>query len=231
MRYILILIGGLLSGCAVQTGTTVRPMPPDEAQTGVYATFTEVANRVEPVAERICRGETKNVNCNFEIVLDRRKNQPANAYQSLTDSGRPVLTVTTALIEDMVNPDEMAFVLGHEAGHHILGHLAKQEENAAAGAMIFAGLATLTGGSEADVQSALELGAAVGARSYSKEFELEADALGTIISYYAGYDPMLGAAYFARLPDPGNRFLGTHPPNSARVETVKYTMSQIEAHS
>lgn len=224
MRYILILVGGLLSGCAVQTAPVVTQDP-------TMANFTQVVGRVEPVAERICRHESQTANCNFEFVIDRRGNQPANAYQSLTDNGRPVLTVTAALIDDMDNPDELAFVLGHEAGHHILGHLAKQQENAAAGAMIFAGLATLTGGSQADVRSAQQLGAAVGARSYSKEFELEADALGTIISYYAGYDPMLGAAYFARLPDPGNRFLGSHPPNAARVETVKYTLSQIESHS
>ncbi|MGB0799102.1 MAG: peptidase M48, partial [Planktomarina sp.] len=30
-----------------------------------------------------------------------------------------------------------------------------------------------------------------------------------------------GAAYFTRIPDPGNRFLGTHPPNGARITTVR----------
>ncbi|CAN0587881.1 unnamed protein product, partial [Ectocarpus sp. 12 AP-2014] len=175
----------------------------------------------------ICQSRTRGVNCDFEIVVDRRPNQPPNAYQSLTDSGRPVLTFTAALFDDTENPDELAFVMGHEAAHHIMGHLARQEENAAAGAVIFAGLAALTGGTDADVQSALELGAAVGARSYSKDFELEADSLGTVITYYAGYDPLLGAAYFARLPDPGNRFLGTHPPNASRVQVVKSTLSKL----
>jgi predicted Zn-dependent protease len=61
----------------------------------------------------------------------------------------------------------------------------------------------------------------VGARSYSKNFELEADALGTVITHNAGYNPVRGAEFFSQLPDPGNRFLGTHPPNAQRIETVR----------
>ena len=225
---LVLCLGVLVSGCAVPSGPVTGPSTASAgAPTSAYATFAEVAGRVEPVAERICRSETRGVNCDFQIVIDRRANQPPNAFQSLTESGRPVLTVTSTLIADMQNPDELAFVMSHEAAHHIQGHLARQQENAAAGAVIFAGLATLTGGTQADVQSALELGGAVGARSYSKEFELEADSLGTVIAYNAGYDPLLGAAYFQRLPDPGNRFLGTHPPNAARVEVVKLTLGRL----
>ncbi|MEM8729970.1 MAG: M48 family metallopeptidase [Pseudomonadota bacterium] len=224
---------GFLAGCAPppppvvvsgsETGTnqTVQAGSP-------YAAFLEVVGRVEPVAERVCLSQTRGVNCKFKVVIDERRDQIPNAFQSLTSSGQPVLTITATLIEDMRNQDELAFVLSHEAAHHIQGHLERQEQNAAAGAAVFAGLASLTGGSEQDVQTALELGAVVGARSYSKDFELEADELGTVIAFQAGYDPMRGAAYFARLPDPGNRFLGTHPPNAARVETVRATLARLQ---
>jgi len=77
------------------------------------------------------------------------------------------------------------------------------------------------------VRSAQELGAAVGARTYSKEFELEADRLGTIITKRAGYDPLRGAEFFTRIPDPGNRFLGTHPPNAQRIQTVRETAARL----
>lgn len=77
--------------------------------------------------------------------------------------------------------------------------------------------------------NARELGAAVGARAYSKEFELEADALGARIAALAGYDPVKGAAYFQRIPDPGNEFLGTHPPNAARIAVVKAVAAALEA--
>ena len=77
------------------------------------------------------------------------------------------------------------------------------------------------------VQYLQELGAEVGARRYSKDFELEADALGTIITKRAGYDPLRGAEFFFRIPDPGDRFLGTHPPNGARLETERRTAAGL----
>ena len=67
----------------------------------------------------------------------------------------------------------------------------------------------------------MQIGAAIGARSYSKDFELEADALGTVIAARAGFNPVRGAQFFNRIPDPGNRFLGTHPANADRLATVQ----------
>ncbi len=67
----------------------------------------------------------------------------------------------------------------------------------------------------------------VGARRYAKDYELEADALGTVLAWEAGFDPERGAAFFARIPDPGNRFLGTHPPNAQRIDTVRRTLASL----
>ncbi len=189
--------------------------------------FVRVVSILEPVAERECRAQTTNVNCDFNIVVDDRPDQPANAYQTLDRQGRPIIAFTLALIADAQNEDELAFVMGHEAAHHILGHIGRQQQNAVAGAVIFAGLATLSGGDASAVESAQRLGAQVGARSYSKDFELEADSLGTIITKRAGYDPLRGAEFFTRIPDPGDKFLGTHPPNAARINTVRKTAAGL----
>lgn len=189
--------------------------------------FIDVVNRVEPVAESECRNRTQNVDCDFNIVVDDRPGLPANAYQTLDRQGRPIIAFTLALIADARNEDELAFVLGHEAAHHIAGHIGRQQQNAVAGAVIFAGLATLSGGDENAVRSAQELGAQVGARSYSKAFELEADALGTVITQKAGFDAVRGAAFFTRIPDPGDQFLGTHPPNAERIEIVRRTAAGL----
>jgi predicted Zn-dependent protease len=89
--------------------------------------------------------------------------------------------------------------------------------------VIFAGLASLTGADTGAIRSAQELGATVGARTYSKEFELEADALGTVLAARAGFNPVRGAEFFNRIPDPGNRFLGSHPPNAERIAVVRRT--------
>jgi len=220
-----------LAACEVVPVTPAGPQTTSAVQPVSSRTsarnFVQVVNTLEPVAERECRARTTNVNCDFNIVVDDRPGEPANAYQTLDRQGRPIIAFTLALIADAQNEDELAFVMGHEAAHHIAGHIARQQQNAVAGAVIFAGLATLSGGDANTVRSAQELGAQVGARSYSKDFELEADALGTVITKKAGYDPLRGAAFFTRIPDPGDKFLGTHPPNASRIETVRRTAAGL----
>lgn len=223
---------GLLAlvGCVevVEQGPVSRPAPqgtsrpvattPTRAQVDQ---FISVVQRVGPVAERECRARAPGQNCDFRIVVDDRPGQPPNAYQTLDKSGQPILAFTLPLIAQVRNRDELAFVMGHEAAHHISGHIPRQQQNAAAGAILLGGLAAITGASQTMVDQAVDIGAGVGARSYSKNFELEADGLGTIITHRAGYNPVKGAEYFTQIPDPGNRFLGTHPPNAQRIETVR----------
>lgn len=221
-----------LAGCATAPVPQPRPdaAPPTAAEQSVAQaarSFVEVVRTVEPVAEQECRERTQGVNCDFNIVVDDRPGQPANAFQTLDRQGRPIVAFTLALIADARNPDELAFVLGHEAAHHIEGHIDRQQQNAVAGAVIFAGLAALSGGGSDAVRRAQQVGAEVGARTYSKEFELEADALGTIIAARAGYDPLRGAAFFNRIPDPGDKFLGTHPPNAERIATVRRVAASL----
>ena len=189
--------------------------------------FVAVVGDVRPAAERHCREARRTLNCNFRIVVDDRPGQPPNAFFTLDPEGRPVIAFTLALIADVRNGDELAFILGHEAGHHIAGHIPRSEANALSGAILLGTLATLSGAGEAEIRAAERIGAAVGARSYSKEFELEADAIGTVIAFRAGYDPARGAAFFDRIPDPGNRFLSTHPPNDRRRAVVASTLARI----
>ena len=223
----------LLAACEVPQAPPPETAPPPEPVRDAIPpelalrSFQRVLATVEPVAESECRARTTGVNCDFKIMVDDRPGQPANAFQTVDRQGRPVIAFTLALIADARNEDELAFVMGHEAAHHIAGHLMRQQQNAVAGAVIFAGLATLSGGDASAVRTAQQLGAQVGARTYSKDFELEADALGTIITARAGYQPLRGAQFFTRIPDPGDRFLGTHPPNRDRLATVRRTVAGL----
>ncbi len=191
--------------------------------------FVQVVETVEPVAESECRRVAPRMNCDFLIVVDDRPGQAPNAFQTMARDGRPIVAFNLALIASVDNADELAFVMGHESAHHIMGHLARTQQNAAVGAVIFSGLAAMSGANPDSVRSAEEFGAAVGARSYSKDFELEADRLGTVITMRAGYNAVRGAQFFGRIPDPGNRFLGTHPPNSQRMELVRRTAESLSA--
>ena len=227
----------LLGACAPVGPTAPRTVPnptatPDRSQVQARAeraarTFVQVVDTVEPVAERQCREVAPGANCNFIIVIDDTPGQPPNAFQTVDRAGRPVLAFNLGLIASVDNADELAFVMAHEAAHHILGHLARTRQNAAMGAVIFSGIAAATGASASAVRSAEEFGANVGARSYSKDFELEADQLGTVIASNAGYNPVRGAEFFMRIPDPGNRFLGTHPPNAQRIDVVRRTAARL----
>ncbi|MGR3498499.1 MAG: M48 family metallopeptidase [Limimaricola soesokkakensis] len=219
-------------GTPAPTQVTVSKGPgvvadPDAARVAAR-NFVQVVERLEPVAEQVCRANAPQLDCDFRIVVDDRPGQPANAYQTRDAQGRPILAFTVALLGEVRNADELAFVLSHEAAHHIAGHLDRQSRNAAIGATVFGQLASGLGGGNADVvRTAQQIGAGVGARSYSKDFELEADALGTTIAKRAGYDPVNGAQFFLRIPDPGDAFLGTHPPNAQRMEIVRRTAAGL----
>jgi Zn-dependent protease with chaperone function len=233
MQRILPLLSALLLSACVNVVATqpigiVAPAPGSAPERQI-ATFAAVVERVEPVAEAICRERSRGVNCDLQIVVDPRPELPPNAFQTVDRRGRPIVGFTLALIGEARNADEIAFVLGHEASHHIAGHIAKREQTALAGALVAAVLAQGAGADPEAIRAAQDLGAEVGARTYSREFELEADAVGAEIALRAGFDPIRGAAFFDRLPDPGDQFLGTHPPNSQRKAIVARTVAALQA--
>lgn len=191
--------------------------------------FLEVVRRVEPVAEALCRAAPHIGNCDFRIAVDSDPTLPANAFQTVSPSGRPIIVFTLALIAEAHNEDELAFVLGHEAGHHILGHIARQEAITVTGAMIAGVQAAAAGADRTAVAAAQQKGAEDSYLTFSKTNELEADRLGTEIAYLAGYNPLLGAAFFDRIPDPDAKFRASHPPNAQRKAEVQATMAAILA--
>lgn len=230
-RLLALALVPLLAGCSVETtstGSSSEPLP-QVTRTGSpqsIADFRAVQARVEPVAERACRARTRGVNCDFNIIIDNRKELGANAYQTYDRNGRPVLGITPALIRSMKNRDELAFVIGHEAAHHIEGHIAQTQSSAQAGAILGAVLGSVVGLDSAGVEATTNIGGTVGARRFSKGFELEADSLGAQITEQAGYNALRGVLYFAEAADPGNRFLGTHPPNGDRIRVVRQTVGR-----
>lgn len=213
--------GGGAAPASSMDSTALTSAPAGFQTVNANSRFAGVVRRVEPIAEAQCRQRTGGSNCDFAIYIDADPAEPANAYQTLDNAKRPVIVFTRALLADAQNTDELAFVLGHEAAHHIAGHIPKQQGTAVLGALILGTAAGLGGASAESIDTFTRLGAAVGGRFFSQDMELEADALGTVIAHDAGYDPVLGAQFFDRIPDPGETFLGSHPPNAKRQETVQ----------
>lgn len=210
----------------VSAAPLAAPEPALDPKTAAQ-NFGMVVARMEPTVKAECRARLAGDNCDFQIVVDTSPGAPANAFQTRDGSGRPIIAFTVALIAEARNADELAFVMGHEASHHILNHIPRQQTTAAIGSVMSGVLAAALGGDPTAIRAAQDLGAKVGGLSYSKDFELEADALGTVLAFNAGFDPERGAAFFGRIPDPGNSFLGTHPPNAQRLAIVRQTLAQL----
>lgn len=228
-----------LAACEAPQPQVSRPGAPvvqAEAMSGrlspreAASNFVSVAETMRPRIAQECAERTHGQqNCNYRIVVDDRPASAPNAFQTVDNAGNPVIAFNLPLIAEARNRDELAFVMGHEAAHHILGHLESKTQDAAAGAMIMGVLAAASGADPAAITQAQSMGADVGGRAYSKNYELAADRLGTIIAWDAGYDPLRGAEFFTRLSDPGDRFLGTHPANGARMELVRQTVAELRA--
>jgi Zn-dependent protease with chaperone function len=240
VRVAVVILAGLLalSGCApipVQQ-TAGRPPEPAPSQSPYSAgspqnaarTFVAVMRRMKPAVEREClQRRTQPINCDFQFVVDDRPGLEPNAFQTVDDNGRPIIGFTLSLIAATRNADEIAFVVGHEASHHILNHLERKTGAATAGAVILGSIASVYGGDQSAIETAQRIGASVGSRYYSREWELQADYLGAIIAVNAGFDPVLGSQFFLRIPDPGDHILGTHPSRASRLAQVNRAVADV----
>ena len=93
------------------------------------------------------------------------------------------------------------------------------------GALILGGLVAAAGNpcggpaSDQAISQAMDIGAYLGARSYSQTYELEADTLGAFIAARAGYDPERGALIFLR-PALANAGGPPHPRQPPRLRAA-----------
>lgn len=198
------------------------------------ARFKRVMPRVRRAGVAYCRTHYAGGNtalCNVDIGIDTKLKQP-NAYFTF-QNGRPVVRMSVPLLQESGSDDEVAFVMGHEYGHMLGQHIQKSVRQAQVGAILLGALTAAAGGDVSAVEASMDLGAAVGGRAYSQDYELESDILGTRIAYAAGYDPVKGLQFFTRNAKKGARgqgsFWSTHPPDRRRVATVLAEVERIKA--
>lgn len=204
------------------------------------ANFRRTVQRVAPVAKQFCIDHiTRKATCDMRITLDMTDANP-NAFQYYQGNGQPVIQVNGGLLRRMRSEDQLAFVLGHETGHHIAAHIDKSQQQAAAGAIILGSLMAAAAAQnpyasqqqiQHSVDSGVVAGAAIGSLSYSKTYELEADVIATYIAESAGYDAEEGATFFAQDAAASNMdgtksFWGTHPADEKRMAMVSAAMRQ-----
>jgi predicted Zn-dependent protease len=235
--FILLALGAcatIPAGPVWQPGTVDVPVQSQPMRRDVsagVADYRRAAARVEPVATRMCReiypARPRNY-CAFDFRLVDDPRLGPNAFQTVGEDGAPVVAMTIQLVAETDNADEVAFILSHEAAHHVAGHIEKSQTQAMAGALVFGTLAGLGDASEEVMREMMDLGASLGGRVYSQSYELEADELGTLIAIRAGFDPVRGAVIFTRAAlSGGGGLLSTHPASLQRQAAVAQTAARI----
>jgi predicted Zn-dependent protease len=145
--------------------------------------------------------------------------------------------ITTGVIEQAGDVNELAGVLAHEIGHVEKRHVARQNEGQGLSTLLtIAGLAAAI--------AAHQPGALVAAQGlnvslqlqHSREFEAEADREGIAIMSKTGYDPEGMRHFFQRIlaQNPGEgagvpAYLFTHPGLKDRIAATKVEMDRIGA--
>ncbi len=142
-----------------------------------------------------------------------------------TPGGR--IYIYTGLLLAAENEAQVVGVLGHEIGHVVGRHSARQLVAAY-------GLQTVTamalGNASEDVQkwvgALVGVGGQVGMMAYGRDMELESDRYGARYASGSGYDPKALGGFFKILSDKYGdtpkllTYLSTHPANSDRIAKV-----------
>src|SRR6516162_4344559 len=127
------------------------------------------------------------------------------------------------------NEAQLAGVMAHEMSHVYMQHSAKQE-NKAEWTSTVAGLAggilgATKGGMLGELaQAGIQFGAQGLMLKYSRTDESQADAVGAIILYKAGYNPQALADFFKTLEAQGGappQFLSDHPSPGNREKAIE----------
>jgi beta-barrel assembly-enhancing protease len=148
---------------------------------------------------------------------------PAADINAFALPGGPIF-INLGTIQAADNEAELAGVMAHEMSHVYMQHSAKQAPKAAV-AQIIAGLAgAVLGGSTAGslARVGIQFGAGTLLMKYSRKDEAQADSVGAIIMYRAGYNPKAMADFFTKLEQKygngGPQLLSDHPnPGNRQV--------------
>src|SRR5437762_2332344 len=128
------------------------------------------------------------------------------------------------------NEAELAGVMAHEMSHVYMQHSAKQASKAQWTSLLGA-LGGLFGGGVAGnlARLGIQVGAGTLMMKYSRADEAQADAVGSIIMYKAGYDPKALADFFQKLEQEGGgggpQFLSDHPNPGNRQAAIDKEVS------
>ncbi|MFM9841654.1 MAG: M48 family metalloprotease [Dongiaceae bacterium] len=195
-----------------------------------------IADRLQASAPALCQ-HAKVKSCRINITYS--SDGEVNAYASGKDS----VVVQRGLLELLQSEEEVAAVVAHEYGHHLGRHIEEKQRNAAIGA-ILVGLAAAGGamaagadGNDPAMTNAVGtwagVGAQIGALSYSKSQEREADLLSAYLLARAGYDLRKAGHVWQVLAQLDKKktkasLFDTHPAGPERMAAWERAIVEVE---
>jgi len=182
-------------------------------------------DRVQRVGERLARVAFWDVpNADWEFVVFEVPNQ-INAFAM----GGGKVGVYTGLFKIIENDDQLAAVLAHEIAHVAAKHVNErlsQDMLIQGGGVLVGGIMSTTGTGALTANAVLDaygLSTGIGAVSFDRKKEKEADHIGVMYMARAGYNPEESVRLIERLEAATSglaappAFLSTHPSNPERI--------------
>ena len=140
--------------------------------------------------------------------------------------GGPIF-VNVGTITSADNESELAGVIAHEMSHVYMQHSAKQARKSTLPSIV-SGLGQILGAiggvGGALAGAGMQMVGGLWSMKYSRADEAQADSVGAIIMYKAGYPPKAMADFFEKLEKQGGagpQFMSDHPNPGNRVEAVE----------
>lgn len=141
--------------------------------------------------------------------------------------------VTTGLLKIVDNDDQLAAVIGHEAGHVVARHAAERQSQNLTSSLVLGVLGAASGSS--DAARAISSYGSDAARygfllPFSRKQELEADRLGVDFMQRAGYRPREAVVLWLHMQAQGGsstpQFASTHPSDASRIAALQAYITQ-----
>ena len=208
----------------------------------VIASSDARAKRVENVGHKMRKvvedflakeNQSKRVE-GFEWEFKLVEDEAVNAW--CMPGGKVV--VYTGIMELASDDDFLATVMGHEIAHAIARHGNERMSQALA----LNGLGSALGGAMGEnptltkqiLLQSVGIGSSLGTLAFSRKNESEADKLGLVFMYLAGYDPNKAVGFWekmAALGGGGPQILSTHPSSETRIEDIKKFIPDIPRYA
>ena len=221
--------------------------PTDKDERGIWAQLERVEEEIrnsdqlvrDPALTGYLKGVTDRItggaSRDFRLYLFRSADFNAGMYPN------GMMIVNTGLLVRMANEAQLAAVLGHESGHYLKNHVVKAFRNQKRRFAIanFLSLGLGLGGVAAgvntyDLVTVINNGLFLGAFSYSRDLEREADDYGLSLLARAGYNPVSASLVWQQLIAEqqasaderrkrrrrGYSLLATHPASDERMKDL-----------